>query len=407
MSEAGKFFAVDHRCVEAACKLTDGLTLGVGYLVLARYSGSNHSSTKAGMTALHRHLGLSRGRADGVLKGLENSGLVSQPGRGGTRRLVPWAEFNAGGVKLTERQRAVMARVRSKRQPIISSTDPDYQVAYALAGAGVLVATKAGQDKPKFAPPQPEFVYLPNTIVDGFRDGDAPLTRLRQIGDQRALRLLAYVYLVTDLPEHGGIPRALHPGVKYKRLKVCDRGGYTVWAFARDAEYTSGREGPAQLFLRGKEGRSRDEGLREFWALWTALQEAKLIETVSYLFENEDSASQALHPYPVSGGTEEEREVKVEAARASLRLASQSQIEAVVVELEYRHVPDLCPAPSHAINVQLIGITRPVHRANTSRTRAWAKIFLQGSAEHAAIFRRLGRSSAESTVSPVTSMKDQ
>lgn len=404
MSAGGNFFAVDHRCVEAACRLADGLNLGVGYLVLARYSGSNHSSTKAGMTALHKHLGLSRGRADAVLKGLENSGLVSTPGRGGTRKLVPWAEFNAGAWRLTDRQRAVIARVRSKRPPIVSSTDPDYQVAYGLAGTGALVATKAGQDKPKFEAPKPDFVYLPNTIVDGFRDGDAPLTRLRHIADPQALRLLVHAYRLTDLPEHGGIPRSLHPGQKFTRLKVCDRGGYTVWAFVSEGEFASWN-GSMAVFSAGHTEESRTEARLRFWTLWDALQDAKLIEVVSYLFESDSPTAQALHAYPVAGGDQAEREVREEAARAALRLASQSQITAATDTLG--RVPALCPAPSHAIHVELVGIARPVHRANTSRTRAWAKIFLQGSAEHAAIFRRLGITSAESMVSPVTSMKDQ
>src|SRR4051812_20309638 len=134
MSGRGNFFAVDRRCVENAALFADGLSPGTAYLVLARYaSGKNHSSTKAGMTAIHTSLGLSRGRADAALKALENTGLVTPPSKAGMRKLVPWSEYQAERAGMTDRQRAVLARVRARATPILAATDPDYQAAYALS----------------------------------------------------------------------------------------------------------------------------------------------------------------------------------------------------------------------------------------------------------------------------------
>ncbi len=53
MTERGHFFAVDRRTLEEICERGDGLDTATAYLVLARFAaGRNHSSTRAGMTAL-------------------------------------------------------------------------------------------------------------------------------------------------------------------------------------------------------------------------------------------------------------------------------------------------------------------------------------------------------------------
>ncbi|KQP81137.1 hypothetical protein ASF60_22480 [Methylobacterium sp. Leaf113] len=399
MTGRGNFFAVDQRCVEAASRHKDGLSLGVAYLVLARYAaGANHSSTKAGMTAIHAKLGLSRGRADAALKGLENAGLLTPPSKAGTRKLVPWGEYKAGA--LTDRQSAVLARVKRKREPILTGADPDYQIAYGLSRRGALVLTEAPAGKAKFRATDPEYLWFPNSLVDGFREGDAPLARLRQIGDPRALQMLLAAYRVTDLPEKGGIPRDMICG-GFRRFEVGRWGSFTVWGFA-----SLGTQGNWSALTDPFKQGDIEERSRHFWATWDALRDAHLVEVVSYLCESESPDAQPIHALPFRGGTEEERRVSVAAREAALRMMSSAQIERAETNLEASQVV-LCPVRSHVLGVQLVGIARPVHRANTTKTGAWARAYLHGSTEHAAIFEQLAKPRDVADTSPVASTIDQ
>lgn len=399
MTSRGNFFTVDRRCVEAASRHKDGLNIGAAYLVLARYaSGANHSSTKAGMTAIHAKLGLSRGRADAALKGLENIGLLTAPSRAGTRKLVPWGEHRAGN--LTERQRSVLARVKRKREPILSGADPEYGIAYALSRKGALALTNASAGKPKFRTPEPELLFLPNSLVDGFREGDAPLARLRQIGDPRALQMLLAAYHATDLPEKGGIPRSMIRRT-FRRFEVGKLGSFTVWGFvpATDKAECTALTGP---FTES----DKDERSREFWATWNALCAARLIEVVSYLCENESPEAQPIHALAFNGGTEEERRLTDAAHRAGSRMMSPAQIERAARSLKTSRVL-FCPVRSHVLGVQLVGIARPVHRANTRKTAAWTRMYIHEAARHTTIFEQLAKKPDAIDTSPVASMVNQ
>lgn len=401
MTGRGNFFAVDRRCVEAATRHPDGVSLGPAYLVLARYaSGKNHSSTRAGMTAIHGRLGLSRGRADAALKALENARLITPPSKAGTRKLVPWSEYQAGG--LTERQGAVLARVKGRAAPILVASDPDYQTAYALARKGALAMPDAAPGKPKFRIPEPDYLFLPNSLVDGFRDGDEPLARLRQIADRRALQTLLLVYSLTDLPERGGLPRNMIRDA-FDRFEVGRWGKFTVWAFRSLGESASWSALLAP-FDRGEA--ERPASAQEFWDVWGALKGAGMVESVSYLCEGQGHDAQPIHAMAFRGGTEEERRVTAAAHAAALRMVSEAQVDRAIASLETPHLI-LCPVRSHLLDVRLVGILRPVHRADTSKTRAWAKMYLHQAGEHAEIFEQIARSPANSTGSHVASMKDQ
>lgn len=123
ISGRGNFFAVDWRCAEAATRAGDGVNPALAYLVLARHTGRNHTTTTAATTAVSEKLGLTRGRADLAIRALEGSGLVSAPKKGTLRTLTPWAGVQAEREKLTDRQRLVVARVLGKRDPITSSSE--------------------------------------------------------------------------------------------------------------------------------------------------------------------------------------------------------------------------------------------------------------------------------------------
>ena len=199
--------------------------------MLARFTPKNNRTTLAGMTAIHSRTGMSRGRADVALKTLVRAGLFTTPKRGSARSLVPWGISGRSqrplarqppfcSASLARKTRLFPARIPTIRWPLRClrrafwrRSDP--QPAGMVPGSS------------------PDWVWLPNTIVDGFGEGDAPLARLRQIQDPRAILLFLDCYRLANLAEDGGLPW-WNIRRKYKRVKIYTHGQFTIWGFAPD-----------------------------------------------------------------------------------------------------------------------------------------------------------------------------
>ena len=359
------FFAVDWRAVEDATRYGNGVNTTVAYLALARFTPKNNRTTLAGMTAIHTRTGMSRGRADLALKTLERAGLITTPKKGSARSLVPWCEIQGKRGSLSARQTAVLERVLSKKSPIMSGTDPDYQVALTLSQKGLLEKVGPATGRAWFKNSSPDWVWLPNTLVDGFSEGDAPLARLRQIQDPRAIPLLLDCYRLANLAEDGGLPWH-YVRRKYNRGSVYTRGQFTVWGFASNS--MTGTWDP--LFTRFK-GKDNDAASKDLWRVFEALQAAGLIEEVAHIVESLKEGAQPIHPYALPGeGEPEERAVMAAAHAAGRSMITEHNYERAKEQLGQS--PWLCPVRSHVTDVELVGIVRPVHRPHTRKTAAWA-----------------------------------
>ncbi len=99
-----------------------------------------------------------------------------------------------------------------------------------------------------------------------------------------------------------------------------------MWAFA-DESYAAAWDPFVTPFVEGFSGEARKRLQEEFWTVWKALIAADLIEHVAYIMESSAPGAQALHPFPVNGGTEEERRVFEAARGAATRMATSAQIE--------------------------------------------------------------------------------
>src|SRR3954449_7331952 len=95
------FFAVDWRCVDEATKVGDKINTALAYITLARFTGKNQRTTRAGATAICTALGLTRGRGDLALKTLERARLISPTTKGTSRSLAGWSDVLAGRANLT------------------------------------------------------------------------------------------------------------------------------------------------------------------------------------------------------------------------------------------------------------------------------------------------------------------
>jgi hypothetical protein len=393
--QKGNFFAVDWRCVEDATRYGDGINTAIAYLALAKFTDRTQAFTLAGMTAIHTRAGLTRGRADAALKTLERAGLVLEPttGKKGLRRFLPWwSHIQADRAKLTPKQKTVLTRVLNKKDPILSASDPDYQTAYSLIAKGILEATDAPAGKPRFRPVKPDWVWLPNTLVDGFGPGDTPLARLRQIRDKRAIPLLLDCYRLANLAEDGGLPwKYLYLG--FKRTKIYTHGHFTVWGFKEEVGYFKD-ERLATRFISGSP-ETRAEEVQACFSVVRALRAAGLIELVGHVVEGMGEGSQAIHAYALPNTGEEAERAVAEAAHVAGR--------AMITDHKYQWAreqlgewPWLCPVRSHVTDVELIGIARPVHRPHTRMTAAWAANFLHQCDGHRALFESLRQNATKS-----------
>ena len=385
-SASGNFFSVDWRCVQEAARHGDGVSSACAYIALARHTRGMTGNTTAAATAVNARTGLTMGRASLALKHLEAAGLLSVPKRGTLRKLATWGEVLAAKAALTPRQQRAMDRFKRGAEPITASADPDYQAASALAQKDILTATDAPQGKPRFRQIEPDLVWLPNTLVDGFNGADAPLVRLRQMRDVRAIRLLLDVYRFSNLPENGGI----HPSVirdKFKRIDVGKRGPYTVWAFGHDGSSAAWDPLVTPFLGSRKTPEEREAASQEFWTVWGHLRTAGLIEVVMYLFEDDTVGAQALHACSIDHATDEEVAVGRAAWNAASRMVSEEQFKRAIKEVGT--VAALVPVQTWRSNVQCYGIARPMHRPHTKKTGAWAATFLKANAEHAVIFEQL------------------
>lgn len=165
----GGFFGVDVDAFNAACSI--GLNAAIALLVLARFSGRDHSTTSASIHAVEKYTGIGRIRAKSALDALINSKLV--------------AKTNS------------------------STTRPRY----ALETTGV-----------------DNLIWLPNEVIDGAANEAPPIERLRQTSDVEALRMFGMLYHRSNLRDEGGLPTEYYRGV-YNSHKLKDVGPLSIWRF--------------------------------------------------------------------------------------------------------------------------------------------------------------------------------
>ncbi|RJT26043.1 hypothetical protein [Buttiauxella izardii] len=141
-------FIIDRAVFLMACNLS--LNAAVSLLVIARGSGRDNATTSWSHNAIAEYAGITRKRAtDAVLLLIEN-GLVEQ----------------------------VRAGSRPQYKIQISELEDDY-------------------------------IFLPNSIVDGASDEIAPVRRLRQMHNVQLMRLFILLYSIHDLDNDGGMPPAM------------------------------------------------------------------------------------------------------------------------------------------------------------------------------------------------------
>ena len=215
---------------------------------------------------------------------------------------------------------------------------------------------------------QPDWIWLPNALVDGAAQEAPPIELARQTGNVLVLRLLVNLYGSQTLDEDGGI-RFRRIRQQWARHKVGEQGPFVVWGFV--PEQTSAfRDAPFVVphFAAANDDVKRTAAWAEFWKCWNHLLDMRLVEFVAHLVEADTSEGEIIHPVALPGtGLEIERELARAASLAGAALTTSGQQEWAFGQ----GVKLLVPIERRKEGVQVMGIARLRYRPRTSRTLAF------------------------------------
>jgi hypothetical protein len=366
-SASGDFFVVDRRTFMAACAL--GLNPAIAYLTIARGAGSRRTSAWS-VDAIERYTGISRPKAKIAVSALIENHIITLE-RAGTRPIygiVSVQEWEANNFSADER--IVLELIGEQKRVRIPSAH--FYTAADLARRGYLINKKNcrfSRNPAAFFSEEPRSVWLPNAIVDGAADERPPLALLRQMQDVRRLKLFIALYDVNNLPNDGGVSRAILYQ-EYTLKRVSQRGPLTIWGFNSDCTTFSASATPLHnIFLTGqKNEKGADTGMSDFRSALDGLSSCGLMNFIPHVFESNKPEAEMMHPYATERDVGETWEHGVaDAAHA----AAWACLELEYQEWATREDFFLLPVPSHISNVAVIGIGRLKYRPRTRMTAAW------------------------------------
>jgi hypothetical protein len=364
-TSSGEFFVVDARTFIAACRL--GLNPAIAYLVICRGAGSRPTSAWS-IDAIERHTGISRPKAKSAVAALIQSGLITLK-RSGTKPLygiVAPHEWQASSFSADD---LIVLKLIDEKKRLQRRTHID--TAMDLARRGFLISEyylRFSRKHDAFFSEEPQSVWLPNAIVDGAADETPPLALLRQMQDVRRLRLFVALYDANNLPNDGGVSRALLYEERALK-KISQHGPLTIWGFNSRRLFSTNSSPLFDIFRTGeRDEKGADKGWPEFWSALESLTDCGLVNFVPHVFESERPEAEMMHAYPTEPGAGEPWEHGVADAAHSAACAC--------LEPEYQEWADrdgffLLPLPSHISNVAVIGIARLKYRPKTRMTAAW------------------------------------
>jgi len=384
--KCGDFFAVDRRAMARACQL--GLNPAVSYLILARFTGGDNRTLKAGTNAVEKYTGISRPRAKAAIQDLVDHGLVGTDTDKNVKKITPAHEVKGCEnypPTLTQDQQGLFSRMvkkadengdvwlpqgRSKEWP----TTRPHAEAVALASKGLVRERSNGWVRCTPYDPvkagEPDWIWLPNAVVTGAADERPPVELIRQCQDVMLLRLFVDLYHAQSLANDGGIHwRQIRK--EFSREKIGQRGAMTVWGFQGKNEVAWGTAPFVKPHFTGKvekkeDGSTRDTGWTDFWNRFSKLTTLGLVEMVGHVIEADTDTAEVIHPYAIDNGDPLERQLAAAAQKAAASLLTSAQVD-WALEQGY----DLVPVPTHIGDVQLFGIGRLRYRPRTAATAAW------------------------------------
>jgi hypothetical protein len=392
-SGTGDFFAIDRRAWAHVCRL--GMNAAIAYLVIARGTGGDNRTSKWSTNSIEQRTGISRARGAVAIAALEQSGaVIRDPSSKRDRpkfRITPAHELpGCEGFPppaLNTKQQRVFDQLGNDWAVVPKDIMPKQReevdrwgiweprkIADELVVLGRATRTQDGMRYRAVAydaetAAKPDWIWLPNALVDGAADEIHPVELIRQTNSAPTLQLFVDLYGTHSLDEDGGVHfRCIRQ--KYKQHKIGERGPYVVWGFVPDILGTWANVRFVAPHLAGA-GDDKDKlalAWEEFWACWTRLCDLRLVEIVAHLVHADTSEGEIIHPMALGEtGLEVEREVFRAAHRTAVTMITKGQYEWALKQ----GVVALAPVPRHIGGVRMLGVARLRYRPRTNRTRAF------------------------------------
>jgi hypothetical protein len=367
------------------------MNAAVAYLVIACGSGGDNRTSKWSTNAIETRTGISRSRAAKAISDLERAGaLFRDPSSAKDRpkykimaahetpgcEAAPPAELNPrqqtvynqlleGWVWVPESAKGAQHSRWGCRSPAsIASQLVDVGRARRRNSDGAYQAIPYDSAEAV----KPDWIWLPNTLVEGAAQEVRPIELLRQTGDVLALRLLVDLYRAQNLHEDGGINFRLVRR-EYKRHKVAEQGPFVIWCFTPGPTATWPQVSFVAPHLASvSDEDAMDASWREFWDRWELLCNLGLIEMVPHLVDSDTSEGEVLHPLAWRDtGTVVERDLASAAWDASIALLTVLNRETVPL----KEFAAMAPVARHIGAIQMFDIARLRYKPRTARTLAF------------------------------------
>lgn len=380
MTTRGNFFAIDRRAWASVCGL-GSINAAVSYLVLARGTLGDMRTTAWSVRAIETHTGVPRHLAGESIKRLLAVGIIRQT-RTGTKPLYYLVAPHEIPVprppSVTSNEDALLRIIEDAGTsiwvPQVAKADSEWpnttpiDIARSLVRKGHLIQVGAqhfGLAEP--AEPMgedPDWIWLPTSLVDGIAAETAPVELLRQSQNLPALRLLVDLYHAQSLPRHGGVHwRTVR--LSYSRERVGGYGAHTVWGFSANKLEAWPHQPLLQPFIDRKD---QSHSLHEFWPTLELLKQTGLVAYALHIIEADTDEAAVLFPIGGAVSTREEQAVGDAAHAAGLAMLTEWQEK--LSDGAYEHLVPLLP---HQDNAVLVGLLRLRYRADTSANAEWGE----------------------------------
>ncbi len=299
----GDFFQIQKSVLSDLIPL--GLNATIAYLILARGSGRSNQSTGWSTNAIETKTGIGRIRARNAIAQLVQAGLLD--------------------------------RIKSGKRPM-------YNLLHGQTTTGLYPSFGNGFD----------WIWLPNSIVDGVGLEVPPLEKLRRNQCVDTLELFIGLYDLQNLAEAGGIHWSTICG-DYKRTRIWEHRQYVVWGFNQETR-SAKRIGPISTFI-DKKG-----NWEAFWETWNMLEMQGLIECSMLLVEGSSNEASIVYPLDADRWPEIDEEAR------SLAADILEQSDNAWLHQKYEVI---VAASKDYPAVELVDCYRLRYRAKTSLSASW------------------------------------
>lgn len=379
LSKRGNFFGIDRRAWAAVCDL-GSINAAVSYLVLARGTLGDMRTTAWSVKAIETHTGVPRHLAQLAVKRLISEGLIRQT-RSGTKPLyylVAPHEFPVPAPIGITHDEDVLLRIiedagRSTFVPKVAKYDSDwpnttpFETACSLVRKGHLT-DDGGQHfgltlGPEPLSEEPDWIWLPASIVTGAADETAPVELLRQSQELPALRLFVDLYHAQSLPRAGGVHwRTVR--MNYTRQAIGTYGAHTVWGFSA----TTIEAWPHRPLVSAFVDRNSDKPIQGFFDALRLLMRTGLVAYALHIIEADTEEAAVLFPVGGALSAKEEQAVGDAAHNAGLAMITDWQEKLSDGAYEY-----LFPLLPHQSKATMVGLIRLRYQADTAANAEWGE----------------------------------